>query len=112
MRIAVPCENNQVATHFGHARQIVFLDIDEQSQKITAEEIRNAPPHEPGAFPKWIADHGGQIVLAGGMGSRAVQLFEQNGIKVVVGIASMSPQQAAEQYLAGSLSTDDNFCDH
>lgn len=112
MRIAVPCENNQIATHFGHARQFAFFDVDQQKRQIAAEEKLDAPPHQPGLLPKWIAENGGQIILAGGMGQRAVQLFKQNGIEVVVGVTGLSPQQVVEQYLAGSLSTDNNLCDH
>ena len=88
--IVIPCEDGLVASHFGHARQCAFFRVDEQSGEIHEERVLDAPPHEPGRLPAWIAQEGGQVVLAGGMGGRAVQLFGQQGIEVIVGIQADS----------------------
>jgi ATP-binding protein involved in chromosome partitioning len=70
------------------------------------------PPHEPGLLPKWLAEKGVNCVIAGGMGSRAQQLFTESGIRVVTGAAGGSPKELVEQYLKGSLQTGANTCDH
>jgi len=55
---------------------------------------------------------GVNIVLAGGMGSRAQQLFAENGAKVVTGAPMGTPESIVNQYLSNSLVTGDNACDH
>ena len=46
---------------------------------------------------------GANVMLAGGMGRRAVEFFEQLGIEPVSG-ASGTVRQAVEKYLGGELS--------
>ncbi|HRV31336.1 MAG TPA: NifB/NifX family molybdenum-iron cluster-binding protein, partial [Kiritimatiellia bacterium] len=61
---------------------------------------------------KWLHEQGANIVLAGGMGSRAQQLFAHHGIEVVVGCPPNTPEELVTAYLAGTLETGDNACDH
>lgn len=112
MKIAIPCENGQISAHFGHAGQFVFFDADISQGTITSEAALDAPPHEPGLLPRWLAENGANVVLAMGMGGRAVQLLEQQGVKAVTGINAATPREAAEQYLKGVLTTGENVCHH
>lgn len=109
-RIAVPCDNGQVSAHFGHAPEIRFFNIENGS--IASEESLTPPPHEPGVLPAWIAEQGATVVLAGGMGGRAVQLFEQHGIAVVTGVSVMDAKTAVESHLHGTLTAAQNACNH
>jgi predicted Fe-Mo cluster-binding NifX family protein len=52
------------------------------------------------------------VVIAGGMGSRAQSLFEQNGIHVIIGTPSDDPEKIVELYLRQELQTGVNTCDH
>jgi len=52
------------------------------------------------------------VIIAGGMGYRAQQLFAQNGIKVVVGAPGNDPESVVSDYLNGTLQTGENPCDH
>ena len=70
------------------------------------------PPHEPGVLPKWLQEQEVGLVIAGGMGQRAQQLFAEKGIRVVVGAPVESPETLVTQYLAGTLATGENVCDH
>ncbi len=73
-----------------------------------------SPPHEPGLLPRLLSEEGVNVVIAGGMGVRAQDLFSQKGIKVVVGAdpATGSPEDIVRLYLSGSLKTGANVCDH
>jgi ATP-binding protein involved in chromosome partitioning len=51
-------------------------------------------------------------VIAGGMGSRAQNIFQENGIQVVVGTLENDPEQAVLNHLNGELATGGNVCDH
>ena len=74
--------------------------------------MHTPPAHEPGVLPKWLHELGAQVIIAGGMGSRAQQLFLENGIKVITGAPMDPPESLVNQYLAGILETGDNVCDH
>lgn len=70
------------------------------------------PPHEPGLLPGWVAEWGVNLVIAGGMGKRAQELFSDAGEKVIVGAPSAKPESLVMDYLAGNLVKGDNVRDH
>ena len=112
MKIAVPTANGQLAMHFGHCEEFAIFDIDNETKKITACINHTPPPHEPGVLPKWLARQGANVIIAGGMGSRAQSLFSENSIEVVVGAPAGTSHEIVEGYLAGTLVTGGNVCDH
>jgi predicted Fe-Mo cluster-binding NifX family protein len=52
------------------------------------------------------------VIISGGMGQRAQQLFAQHNIDVCVGVNAEEPARLVEQYLNGQLRTGENLCDH
>jgi ATP-binding protein involved in chromosome partitioning len=70
------------------------------------------PAHEPGVLPQWLHEQGANMIIAGGMGQRAQQLFAQAGIQVVCGAGALAPRELVKKYLDGTLVTGDNICDH
>lgn len=112
MKIAVPTANNRLCLHFGHCEKFLVVDVDDASRSITAKEEAVPPPHEPGVLPRWLHEKGATVIIAGGMGMRAQQLFEQNGIQVVVGAPSEDPETVILKWLAGTLVSGGNVCDH
>ena len=79
---------------------------------IVSKELVIPPPHEPGVLPAWLADQGVAVVVAGGMGSRAQGIFQQNRIQVIVGAAVEDPEKLVLDYIQGNLVVGDNVCDH
>lgn len=112
MKVAVPTVEGQLARHFGHCRTFMIFDVDDNSGSVEGSEASEPPPHEPGVLPKWLNEKDVEVVVAGGMGRRAQDLFQQSGIEVVVGAQPEDPQTAVEQYLAGQLETGENPCAH
>jgi len=111
MRFAVPTYQGKLCAHFGHCEAFAIIDTDNNGN-IIKEVFENPPPHEPGVLPKWLSEKGVNCVIAGGMGSRAQQLFAQQGVKVVTGAQGEYPRDVVEQYLKGTLQTGANTCDH
>jgi len=111
MRYAVPVSNGIVAAHFGHCQHFAMFDVDSNG-KITERRLVDSPDHQPGLLPAWLAEEGVSAVIAGGMGSRAQDLFNQNNIQVVIGATEIDPEAAVLQFIEGSLATTDNICDH
>jgi len=112
MRIAVPVTDGKVAAHFGHCSHFALVDIDEVTKAIVNSELIPSPGHQPGFLPAWLAEQGVSVVVAGGMGSRAQAIFNENRIEVVVGVLGDDPERAVLDYLKGELATGDNLCDH
>lgn len=112
MIIALPTVDNKLCMHFGHCEVFTFLKIDEENKEIIETKQMTPPPHEPGILPPWVAEQGAKIVIAGGMGVKAQQLFENQGVKVIVGAPSESPEKLVKDYLNGILKTGENACSH
>lgn len=112
MRIAVPMANGRLAQHFGHCEKFALVDVDPATKAITASTEVEAPEHQPGLLPPWLKELGVNLVIAGGMGSRAHSLFQAASIEVVTGAPSDSAAAIIRQYLDGNLVTGDNACDH
>jgi len=112
MKIAIPTANQKLCLHFGHCEVFTFLEIDETTNTIISTEEITPPPHQPGIIPPWVKEQGASIVIAGGMGGRAQQIFEHFGIKLITGAPAEAPEKVALDYLNGTLITGINTCDH
>jgi predicted Fe-Mo cluster-binding NifX family protein len=112
MKIAIPLADGKLAMHFGHCQSFAIVDADGEVKKIVKREDIQAPPHQPGLLPPWLAERGVNVIIAGGMGQRAQGLFAQQGIQVVVGAPAETPECLVGEYLAGTLQVGDNICDH
>jgi ATP-binding protein involved in chromosome partitioning len=112
MRYAIPVSSGVVSPHFGHCEQFALIDVDERTRRILRKDLVASPGHQPGLLPEWLAEQGVSFVIAGGMGSRAQSLFQQNRIGVIVGTMEIDPEKAVQSYLNGQLTVGDNICDH
>ena len=112
MKIAIPMAKGNLCMHFGHCEQFALIEVDEKTKQIKGTILLNPPPHEPGLLPRWLHEQGANVIIAGGMGQRAQSLFAENSIKVVVGAPAETPESLVTAYLAGTLQTGSNVCDH
>ncbi|MBN1764590.1 MAG: NifB/NifX family molybdenum-iron cluster-binding protein [Sedimentisphaerales bacterium] len=112
MKIAIPLVNDKLCMHFGHCEVFALIDVDEESKSINSMERLTPPMHQPGVLPAWLHTQGANVIIAGGMGQRAQQLFAQNDIKVVVGAPSEPPESIVTAYLNDTLVPGENICDH
>jgi predicted Fe-Mo cluster-binding NifX family protein len=86
MKICMPTNGNAglnetVFNHFGSAKFFTIYDTDKQTIEIATNGNDH---HEHGTCQpvEAIAKYHVQAVLSGGMGRRAVQMFNESGIKV------------------------------
>ena len=112
LRIAVPTAEGRLCAHFGHCEQFALLDVDSDNKTILKTTMLVPPPHEPGLLPTWLQERGVDVIIAGGMGSRAQELFLGKGIHVVTGASQEVPAKVVADYLTGVLKTGTNVCDH
>jgi predicted Fe-Mo cluster-binding NifX family protein len=109
-KIAIPLENGQLCSHFGHCEQFAILETE--NNQITTEIFITPPPHEPGLLPAWIAEKGVTDVIAGGIGQKAIVLFNEQKINVFVGAPVKSPKELVIDFLNNKLDVGANYCDH
>ncbi|WP_409967356.1 NifB/NifX family molybdenum-iron cluster-binding protein [Bengtsoniella intestinalis] len=109
MKIAVSCNGTDIWAHFGHCENfMVFNTADGAIQ--TSESIPN-PGHRPGFLPNFLADMGVEVIISGGMGGGAVDIFNERNVEVVLG-AQGDAKTAVEAYLQGNLQSTGSICHH
>ncbi len=111
-RIAVPVAGGVVAEHFGHCEEFAIFNTDPGCTRIDGVTTVPAPPHQPGLLPEWLKGLGVNVVIAGGMGQRARDLFQAHSIDVATGAGGSEAREAAQAYLDGTLEGGANPCDH
>jgi Mrp family chromosome partitioning ATPase/predicted Fe-Mo cluster-binding NifX family protein len=107
MKIAVASENKMVTEHFGHCENFNIYEI-ENKQIIKHESIAN-PGHKPGFLPKFLNEMGVNVIISGGMGGGAVDIFKENNIEVILG-ATGDAEAAVKNYLEGKLKSTGSIC--
>ena len=107
MRIAVASMGDTVARHFGHCEN--FMIYDTENGVITGEENVPNPGHKPGFLPNFLADRGVEVIISGGMGGGAVDIFNERNVEVVMGAQGTSKQNV-ELYLKGELVSTGSVC--
>ncbi len=111
-KIAIPVDSENILdAHFGHCKFFALIDIDDNNKVISEEKVV-PPPHEPGLLPKWLSEKGVTDIIAGGMGQRAVQLFNQYGVNAFVGAPKLTFSEIIDAFLNSTLSFSANYCDH
>ena len=106
-KIAVASENGMVTGHFGHCEG--FMIFNTESNKIVKSETIPNQGHRPGFLPNFLADRGVNVIISGGMGGGAVEIFNERNIEVIMG-ARGDAKAAAEAYLEGSLKSTGSVC--
>ncbi|MGC8496870.1 MAG: NifB/NifX family molybdenum-iron cluster-binding protein [Thermoplasmata archaeon] len=115
MKIAMPLKNSnkldsELSEHFGHASYFGFVEI--QDGKIVNYEIiaNTFESHGPGDLPNLIKQKNAEILIAYGMGQRALDFFESYNIKVITGVEG-SMREIVEEYIKGNLEPDESWKD-
>lgn len=110
MKIAVASEGNMVTEHFGHC--VNFNIYGSKKDQIVSKESIPNPGHRPGFLPNYLNDLGVEVIISGGMGGGAIEIFNEKGIEVIVG-AQGDAEAAASAYLKGLLKSTGSVChDH
>jgi predicted Fe-Mo cluster-binding NifX family protein len=107
IKIAVASEKEIVTEHFGHC--INFNIFEAENGQITKSNSIPNPGHKPGFLPNFLNDMGVNVIISGGMGEGAIDIFHEKGIEVIVG-ASGNAKDAVNAYLKGTLKSTGSVC--
>jgi predicted Fe-Mo cluster-binding NifX family protein len=109
-RIAIPLENGVLCAHFGHCQTFAIVQVS--NDQIDSVEEFSPPEHVPGLYPRWVASFGVTDVIAGGMGHKAILLFNEQKINAYVGAPIKPAKELVEDFLADKLTLTANYCNH
>jgi len=103
-------ENGELCAHFGHCQKFAIVNVV-NSQIVDISEV-TPPEHQPGLYPRWISEYKVTDVIAGGMGQKAIQLFNEQDINVFVGAPTKPAKELVNDFLNNKLELQANYCDH
>jgi len=109
MKLAISTDNNMVAQHFGRCMQYTIVEIE--NSEIKEKKILDNPGHAPGAIPKFLREHGCDLIIAGGMGRRAQDFFVQFEMDWIIGVQG-KVDDVIEAYLNDTLEAGESSCEH
>jgi predicted Fe-Mo cluster-binding NifX family protein len=110
-KIAIPVDENGILdAHFGHCKYFALVLVEDG--KIMSEEKVVPPPHEPGLLPRWLAEKQVTDIIAGGMGQRAIQLFNEHKVNAFVGAPKQGTKELIDGFVNKTLNFSANYCDH
>ena len=107
MKVAISTEGNSVSMHFGRCPEFTVVDI--KDGKMTKKEVINNPGHHPGFLPQFFHERGIECIIAGGMGMKAQELFNQYQIEQIVGVSGKI-DDIINQLINGTLAGGESFC--
>ena len=107
MKIAISTDGNFVSAHFGRCPSFTIIEI--QEDKVVKRTTIDNPGHHPGFLPQFLRQNGADAIVAGGMGQRALGLFAETGIEVVVGVAGQL-DEVIDKIIDGTLEGGESLC--
>jgi predicted Fe-Mo cluster-binding NifX family protein len=104
--IAIAAEDDrgligQVSGHFGRCPYYVLAEVNGDAvigSRVVANPYFDL--HRPGVMPRFIRDLGVDVIIAGGMGPRAIDMFHGFGIDVATGTTG-AVEEVLGAYLRG-----------
>ena len=108
-KIALACEDNQgldgqISQHFGRCPYYLLVEVEgSEIKKTDAVDNPYYDDHIHGMVPKFINEQGVNVMVAGGMGPRAIDMFSNFGIEVITGAVG-NTGNVLQAYLKGEIS--------
>lgn len=108
MKIAIAADGKIVSGHFGHCEGFEMYEVEDG--KVLNNEFVKNPGHRPGFLPVFLKDNNVDIIISGGMGGSAQELFNENKIETIVGVEG-NCDDIIKDYMAGKLKSTGEFCE-
>lgn len=109
-RIAIPTANGMLSPHFGGSEYFTIIDVE--NGKIISENRLEVPVHTTGSFPNFLADNNVNTIIVGGVGGKAIEIFNARNIEVYMGANVKLPAELVIDLLSGKLALTGNSCNH
>jgi predicted Fe-Mo cluster-binding NifX family protein len=97
--------DGEMSMHFGRCPAYVVAQINDNGKLVNSEIVDNPyfQQHTPGQVPRFINSLEVNAIIAGGMGPKAIDMFNGFGIDVVTGVGGRVGN-VLQAYLDGKIS--------
>ncbi len=109
MKYSISTDNGNVSEHFGRCSEYTIIEVE--SGKLVSKQIVQNPGHQPGFLPKFLKEKGVNLVVAGGMGPKAIDLFHEENIDVILGVTG-KVENVIKDIIEGKLKGGETLCVH
>lgn len=107
MKVAIATSQGTICEHFGYCESFTIYHIEEK-KIVEKKEVKN-PGHRPGFLPVFLSELGVNVIISGGMGSSAINLFNENHITTITG-ANGDLDKTINKWISGELSSSNSVC--
>jgi len=96
--------DGNMGQHFGRCPFYVVVRVNDAHlvEQIQIEANPHAEQHGPGEVPKFVHSLGAQVIVAPGMGQKAIAWFDRLGVEVATGSRGQVGE-TLQAYLDGSI---------
>lgn len=109
MRVAITTDGNSVYPHFGHSPFFTIVEIE--GREVKSQRTIENPGNRPGYLPQFLKEKGIDLVITGGMGQKAIAMFDKSGVEVFVGVNG-SIGEVVYELIEGTLEGGTSACSH
>ena len=110
LKIAFPTSDKvTIDGHFGHTKEFAIYSVT--NNEVTNVAFLTPPQHEPGVLPRFLGQANVDVIITGGMGKMAADLFKEQNIDVILG-ANGRIDVNLHEYLGGFLTDQGSVCEH
>ncbi|MGM5484602.1 MAG: NifB/NifX family molybdenum-iron cluster-binding protein [Nanobdellota archaeon] len=103
--------DSTLARHFGRCPYYIFIDSENEGIKdIKTKENPFLANHNPGDVPKFISENRADVMIAGGMGPKAISWFNDLGINTIT-TTPKKIDDLLDDYFKGNLGGADSCRD-
>ncbi len=97
--------DGEMSMHFGRCPSYLVAQVEDDGNIVSTEVVENPyfKQHTPGEVPRFINSIEVNVMIAGGMGPKAIDMFNDFGIDVVTGVGGRVGN-VLQAYLNGEIS--------
>ncbi|MFB6076058.1 MAG: NifB/NifX family molybdenum-iron cluster-binding protein [Candidatus Aenigmatarchaeota archaeon] len=107
MKIAVSTDSGKVSAHFGRCPEFTIAKIEDG--EVKNKEVIENPGHRPGYLPKFMNEKQIDCIVSGGMGRKAISMFNDYEIEAITGING-NVDEVLEEMAEGEIEGSANPC--
>jgi predicted Fe-Mo cluster-binding NifX family protein len=113
MKIAIPAyENQTLCPHFGHAPNFAIIEVNDETKQVNSIELLVPEMGGHEAVPPWLKSLGVSVLVAGGIGQRAIDNLQAHQITVLYGAQEKPVKEITEEFLNNKLTMEPRPCNH
>ncbi len=108
MKIAISTDSGNVSGHFGRCPEFTLAEV--KDGEVKDKKVIENPGHKPGYIPKFLNEKEIDCLITGGIGNKAVSMFDEFGVRVITGLKGTDTDKVISQFIEGEIESGENPC--